>query len=164
MSSSSNGKEKSMHGNNRDVEKGDPERRFSVIDQDWDELDEYRALQKYIAAYRDPRAVGTDDEEGQQKDAADAKKGGPWWAFWRRGTSKQAKPQDPGVVPEDWLDTNIKRGVSAQDVENRRRQFGFNELTTEKENMFLKFLSYFTGPILYSQYSHDTVVTPGDLC
>lgn len=147
-SESSNGKEKG-----RDLEKGSPEeegRRNSSIIDELDPLDEYEALQRYIATYRDPRAVGIDDEDCEQNDVADAEKSHPWWAFWRKKhRPDKAKGIDSGEVPKDWLNADIGRGISTVDVEIRRRRFGFNEITTEKENLFLKFLSYFTGPILY---------------
>lgn len=54
-------------------------------------------------------------------------------------------------TPDDWLTTDMKAGLKSHDVETRRRRTGWNELTTEKENLFLKFLSYFTGPILYGK-------------
>jgi len=38
-------------------------------------------------------------------------------------------------------------GLSTSEVEQRRTQFGFNEIAEEKQNPFLKFLSYFWGPI-----------------
>lgn len=74
------------------------------------------------------------------------------WAFWRSGTSAQATSTDPGVVPDDWLNADIHQGLSSSDIEPRRKRLGWNEITTEKENMFLKFLGYFTGPILYGTF------------
>jgi magnesium-transporting ATPase (P-type) len=127
-------------------------RRESVYPQDYDELDEYTALQKFIVTYRDPRATLFADADAE-KHAADVHKGGPWWQFWRKGGSKNATAVDEGVVPPDWLDTDMHKGISDSDVEARRRRFGFNELTTEKENMFIKFLTFFTGPILYGKLS-----------
>jgi H+-transporting ATPase len=47
------------------------------------------------------------------------------------------------------LDTDINQGISESEVDNRRRRFGWNELTTEKTNWLKQFLSYFQGPILY---------------
>lgn len=61
--------------------------------------------------------------------------------------------EDDGTVPEDWLDTDIKQGISDSDVEHRRKRFGWNELASEKENLFIKFLMFFTGPILYGESS-----------
>lgn len=69
--------------------------------------------------------------------------------FWRSGTSDKAEEKDAGVVPEEWLQADIKQGISNHDVESRRKRFGWNEITTEKENLFIKFLMFFTGPILY---------------
>lgn len=113
-----------------------------------DRPDEYTALQKYISTYRDPKA-GT--PEGQAADAADAGKGKAWWQFWRSGNSSKATGGDPGVVPEEWLEADIKQGISNSDVESRRKRFGWNEITTEKENLFIKFLGFFTGPVLYGK-------------
>ncbi|OCK98500.1 plasma-membrane proton-e [Cenococcum geophilum 1.58] len=132
-----------------DLENGDVDGERSLsYDGGYDNLDEYAALQKYITTYRDPKAVAL-EEEDHLKNAIDARKPGHWWAFWRRGTSSEAAGSDTGVVPDDWLNADIKQGISAAQVDQRRKRFGPNELATEKENMFLKFLSYFTGPILY---------------
>lgn len=38
-------------------------------------------------------------------------------------------------------------GLGQADAENRLRQYGYNEITEEKVNPFLKFLTYFWGPI-----------------
>ena len=138
-------------------------RKWSTAPGNLEDLDEYTALQKYISTYRDPKAAAEDDPE---KNAADAGKGKAWWQFWRSGTSKNAAAADDGVVPEDWLEADIKQGISNHDVESRRKRFGFNEITTEKENLFIKFLMFFTGPILYgtllshhhrSSSSHDAI-------
>ncbi|GAB7340059.1 hypothetical protein MBLNU457_6555t1 [Dothideomycetes sp. NU457] len=121
-------------------------RKWSQAPGNLEDLDEYTALQKYISTYRDPKAAA---EEDPAKNAADAGKGKSWWQFWRSGTSKNAGAGDDGTVPEDWLEADIKQGISNHDVESRRKRFGYNEITTEKENLFIKFLMFFTGPILY---------------
>jgi len=147
MESSESSTAKEPH---KDVEKGNPEeegRRNSSIIDDLDGLDEYTALQRYILMYRDPRSGATDDGAGQEDNALETKKH-PWWAFWRSG-GKKGNATDTGVVPEEWLNTDVKQGISESEVETRRRRFGWNEISTERENMLLKFLSYFTGPILY---------------
>ena len=52
------------------------------------------------------------------------------------------------------------------EVERRRKSSGWNELSTEKENMILKFIGFFRGPILYVRapmYLHTipkTLLTP----
>ena len=59
-------------------------------------------------------------------------------------------------VPDEWLNADIKQGISESDVESRRKRFGWNEITTEKENLFIKFLSFFTGPILYGKQARSS--------
>ena len=92
--------------------------------------EEYANLVRYISTYRDGRRkstaseLGMDDEPGKR----------PWWAPWR-GRRKKTAVDGNFEVPDDWLDTELKQGLSTHDVENRRKKTGFNELTTEKENM-----------------------------
>lgn len=113
-----------------------------------DGLDEYTALQRYIMLYRDPKTQPSPDQA--QQNAKDATKGKRWWQFWRSGSAPSAQPAlDPGAVPDEMLDTNIREGISSHEVEARRKRFGWNELTTEKTNWLKQFLSYFQGPILY---------------
>jgi H+-transporting ATPase len=106
-----------------------------------DDQGEYGNLVRYISQYRDGRRASTigggDDDQPKKKH---------WW-------SRRAKGGDGDgfETPDDWLNTDIKQGLSSQEVETRRKKTGWNELVTEKENMFLKFLSYFTGPILYGK-------------
>jgi H+-transporting ATPase len=137
---------------------GDPERAMSTATArsrsksiydigEFEGMDEYTALQKFITLYRDPKSVRTDDTGAQ---GADAGKGKKWWQFWRSGTAPTAQPaSDPGAVPETWLDSDIRQGISSTEVESRRRRVGWNEITTEKTNLLKQFLSYFMGPILY---------------
>jgi H+-transporting ATPase len=75
----------------------------------------------------------------------------PWWAFWRKANAPTAAMQSSFETPEDWLNTDIKEGLTSAEVERRRKFTGWNELTTEKENMFLKFVGFFRGPILYGR-------------
>lgn len=75
----------------------------------------------------------------------------PWWAFWRGGKSGYARAASLSEfeTPSDWLDTDIRDGLSSMEVERRRKSAGWNELSTEKENMLLKFIGFFRGPVLY---------------
>lgn len=50
------------------------------------------------------------------------------------------------------LETDIHQGVSDADVAKRRQVFGWNELEAPDENLFLKFLTFFKGPILYGEH------------
>ena len=106
--------------------------------------DEYTALQKYISTYRDPKAHDPNAEVIED----DVKQ--PWYKF---GSKKKAAGADPGAVPDEMLEADIKQGISSAEVEQRRKRYGWNEITTEKENLFIKFLGFFTGPVLYGKSS-----------
>ncbi|KAF2864441.1 plasma-membrane proton-e [Piedraia hortae CBS 480.64] len=125
----------------------DRARKWSQAPGAIEDLDEYTALQKYISTYKDPKAAEAEDAQGQN--AQDAGKGKKWWQFWRSGSSAAATDKDAGNVPDEFLETSISDGLGAEEVEKRRRRYGWNEITTEKENLFIKFLTFFTGPILY---------------
>jgi H+-transporting ATPase len=59
------------------------------------------------------------------------------------------QPGGARPVPEDLLQTDTRIGLSAAQVEQRRRKFGLNQMKEEKENLILKFLMYFVGPIQF---------------
>jgi H+-transporting ATPase len=104
-----------------------------------EDVGEYGNLVRYISNYRDGRrasTIGGDDDAPKKKH---------WWS--RKGAAAGGDFE----TPEEWLNTDMKAGLKSHEVEARRKKTGWNELTTEKENMFLKFLSYFTGPILYGK-------------
>lgn len=111
-----------------------------------EKLSEYSALDRYISNYRDDRSRA-DEEEGEAQ-----KKRPKWWQFWKT-SSKPAQYNEPTPpkVPEEWLDEDIQTGISSSMVAERRKVCGWNELTAEKENIFVKVLSYFRGPILYGK-------------
>ncbi|KAK9343444.1 hypothetical protein V1522DRAFT_431647 [Lipomyces starkeyi] len=136
----------------RDLENGDPSREsqsFETVDN-VDNVDEYTGLIRYVSTYRDPELKATADAEV----SVDFEEAAPWYAPWRRWRERRAKlGKGQFIVPDSWLTTDIKLGLSSVEVENRRRKVGWNELYAEKENMLLKFLEYFKGPILYDEYS-----------
>lgn len=53
------------------------------------------------------------------------------------------------AVPEELLQTDTRRGLTEAEVLLRRKKFGLNQMKEEKENLFLKFLGYFVGPIQF---------------
>lgn len=121
---------------------------------DRQDADEYTALDRYISSLRDSRRLSV-ASQANDGDILENKQI-PWWAPWRR--LRILKHEDRGEsndgdetvqVPEAWLQTDMHDGLSESDIDTRRKKVGWNELTSEKENMFLKFLSYFQGPILY---------------
>lgn len=52
-------------------------------------------------------------------------------------------------VPEELLQTDTRRGLTEAEVVLRRKKYGLNQMKEEKENLILKFLSYFVGPIQF---------------
>jgi hypothetical protein len=70
------------------------ERQKSIVSMtEFEGMDEYTALQKYILFYRDTR-TNPHAEITQKKKA--------WWQFWKSGSPTAATPiQDAGAVPDD---------------------------------------------------------------
>ncbi|KAJ7017284.1 plasma-membrane proton-e [Mycena alexandri] len=104
--------------------------------------DEYDVLLQY-AKDQAEKAEQHDDEE----DEGEQKRKRLWYAPWKTVAVESDKERK---IPDDWLQTNMTQGLADSDVETRRKQFGYNELQSPKENQFLKFVSYFRGPILYT--------------
>ncbi|RMD43648.1 hypothetical protein DV735_g1432, partial [Chaetothyriales sp. CBS 134920] len=53
------------------------------------------------------------------------------------------------LVPEELLQTDTRMGLMEPEVVQRRKKYGLNSMREEKENLFLKFLGYFVGPIQF---------------
>jgi Cation transporter/ATPase, N-terminus len=62
---------------------------------------------------------------------------------------EEATPGGGRVVPEDQLQTDTRIGLTEAEVHARRKKYGLNQMKEEKENLFLKFLGYFIGPIQF---------------
>lgn len=143
---------------NKDLENGDTKRERISFADGWDpdkDEGEYANLIRYISTYRD-RRFSKAPSQVSGDDVADAseKKKKP---FYKRWFTQGDGAGELYEVPEEWLDTDIKQGLTSAEVEARRKKTGFNELATEKENMFLKFVGYFRGPILYGKSSQTCV-------
>jgi H+-transporting ATPase len=143
------------HEEKKDLENGDPKRERISFADGWDpdkDEGEYANLIRYISTYRDRRfSKAPSQASGEGKDNSKEKKV-PWY---KRMLGIQAKAGELYEVPEEWLTTDIKQGLTSAEVEERRKKTGFNELSSEKENMLLKFIGYFRGPILYSMYTRS---------
>jgi len=128
-----------MADHEKDLENGDPKRERISFADGWDpdkDEGEYANLIRFISTYRD-RRFSKAPSQVSKEDAADASqpKKRPFYKRWFTNGSGEG---DLYQVPEEWLNTDIKQGLTTAQVEERRRKTGYNELTTEKENMFLK--------------------------
>jgi len=122
-----------------DVENGDRHRDADVNDGN---LDEYSALNRYISTARDGRR-GSTSSAGALSTQEEKK---PFWKFWAK---KGDGVVDGWQCPDEWLETDLRSGLSSSDIEPRRKKCGWNELVTEKTNICIQFIGYFRGPILY---------------
>ncbi|KAI9735252.1 MAG: plasma membrane H+-ATPase [Cirrosporium novae-zelandiae] len=59
------------------------------------------------------------------------------------------EPGGARPVPEELLQTDTRTGLSEAEVTQRRKKYGLNQMKEEKENLILKFLGYFIGPIQF---------------
>ena len=62
---------------------------------------------------------------------------------------EKAEPGGARIIPEDMLQTSTVTGLTDQEVIVRRKKYGMNQMKEEKENLILKFLGYFIGPIQF---------------
>ncbi|KAL1978848.1 hypothetical protein VTN31DRAFT_1707 [Thermomyces dupontii] len=53
------------------------------------------------------------------------------------------------LIPEELLQTNPRIGLRDPEVIARRKKYGLNQMKEEKENLLLKFLGFFAGPIQF---------------
>lgn len=103
-------------------------------------LEEYAGIIRFVQTYQEDKTAQASEEDDD--DVLAQKK--PWYKFWAK-----SKKASAFVVPDVWITTDLKQGLTNAEVETRRRKVGYNEITSEKTNFFLQFLSYFQGPILY---------------
>lgn len=61
----------------------------------------------------------------------------------------EESPATGRVIPEDQLQTDTRIGLTEHEVLARRRKYGMNQMKEEKENLIIKFLGYFVGPIQF---------------
>jgi hypothetical protein len=65
---------------------------------------------------------------------------------------EEEENEGPGqgrVIPEDQLQTDTRVGLTESEVTARRKKYGLNQMKEEKENLILKFLGFFIGPIQF---------------
>jgi H+-transporting ATPase len=69
------------------------------------------------------------------------------------GDADDEEEAQPGMsarpIPEELLNTDTRKGLTNQEVLERRKKYGLNQMAEEKENLIKKFLGYFVGPIQF---------------
>lgn len=129
-----------------DVEAGAANHGGHHHDVDDHDLPEYEALDRFITRFdASGRAL-----DGEQESVKVEKPPSFLKLLFTSDDGESLKNQNL-VPPENWLNTDIRVGITSRDVEERRRRFGWNELTAEKENQLAKFMGFFQGPILYGK-------------
>ncbi|EPQ30402.1 uncharacterized protein PFL1_01928 [Pseudozyma flocculosa PF-1] len=109
--------------------------------------EEYQALIEFIRAQKTNAA-----DEGEDDGSHVVRKRNwlmPWKVTEQRVNKHGEVEELSQKVPASWLETDMMRGISEADVQKRRAMFGYNELESPKENMLLKFIGFFRGPVLY---------------
>ncbi|KAJ6552727.1 hypothetical protein B0H19DRAFT_1154803 [Mycena capillaripes] len=129
-----------------DLESG-PSTPTSPTHKDKDEAPNYDGEEYDVLLRFAKDQAALENKEDDEEDEADRPRKRLWYAPWKTVAVQSDKEKK---IPEDWLKTDMTKGLADGDVETRRKQFGFNELQSPKENQILKFISYFRGPILYT--------------
>ncbi|KPV76078.1 uncharacterized protein RHOBADRAFT_53071 [Rhodotorula graminis WP1] len=130
------------HGHDADVESND-----TAVDSPTEKGpdfkgDEYEKLIQFVE-YEAERSKRGGDDEDEDEEIHEKRL---WYAPWKKVAVQSDKTKK---VPEDWLQTDLARGLDDGEADKRRSQYGFNELESQKENQLLKFVGFFRGPILY---------------
>lgn len=113
-------------------------------------FDEKAQQQQAPAQYTPaPKKVAEDEDEEEDIDALiedlESQDG-------HADPDEEEEEHSPGggrVVPEEMLQTDSRVGLTESEVVARRRKYGLNQMKEEKENLILKFFSYFIGPIQF---------------
>ncbi|KAL4884382.1 hypothetical protein BJY04DRAFT_215350 [Aspergillus karnatakaensis] len=66
-----------------------------------------------------------------------------------KSVRKSVESVGHGHYGTDEYDTDLTTGLTSAEALVRRKQFGPNQLKEEKENLYLKFLSFFVGPVQF---------------
>lgn len=115
-------------------------------DVDDSELPEYEALDRFIT-----RFDANGQQQAREEEEANKQKKVPSLLKLMFSSDLEVDNNQNISPPDAWLDTDMRQGISSHDVDERRRRFGWNELTAEKENQLRKFMGFFQGPILYGE-------------
>jgi len=93
------------------------ERQKSIVSMtEFEGMDEYTALQKYILFYRDTRTNPHAEKPAKKK---------AWWQFWKSGSATAAAPiEDAGAVPDErTYSIPSPRSLSTTSIASCRRHY-----------------------------------------
>jgi magnesium-transporting ATPase (P-type) len=102
-----------------------------------DEKKEYDAPHKDLGEDEEDEDMDALIEELESQDAAIDEE------------EEEAQPGGARTVPEELLQTSTRDGLTSTEVLQRRKKYGLNQMKEEKENLILKFLGFFVGPIQF---------------
>ena len=96
-----------------------------------------------------PKAAAADDDDEEEDmdaliDELESQDGGIGEEEEEEAEAGEAPP-----VPDELLATDTRVGLTEVEVSQRRKKYGLNQMKEEKENLVLKFLGYFVGPIQF---------------
>lgn len=132
-----------------DHKAGAPALDTNIESGQFDEKSRQHHQQQAPAEHVPRKAAAEDDDEDEDIDALieDLESQDGHDAFEEE--EEEGTPGGGRVVPEEMLQTDSRVGLTESEVTARRRKYGLNQMKEEKENLILKFFSYFIGPIQF---------------
>ena len=107
------------------------------------------------------KPVDDDEEEDEDMDALIDELESQDGHLEEEEEEAEGTPGGGRVIPEDQLQTDTRTGLTEAEVHIRRKKYGLNQMKEEKENLILKFLGYFVGPIQFvMEVSDGTTFLP----
>ena len=103
------------------------------------------------SAKAEKKAAAADDDSDEEEDMdalideLESQDGGAG----QEEEEEEGEAGEAPPVPEELLQTDTRMGLTEHEVTTRRKKYGLNQMKEEKENLVLKFLGYFVGPIQF---------------
>ncbi|EZG06412.1 plasma membrane ATPase [Trichophyton rubrum CBS 735.88] len=115
-----------------------------------DEVQQQQHQQQTSAAFDEKKgAMPEEDEEDEDMDQLIADLESQDGHIDEIDEEDEDQPGGERPVPDELLQTDTRTGLTDAEVTTRRKKYGLNQMKEEKENLILKFFSYFVGPIQF---------------
>ena len=123
----------------------------TVVSGDLDEKKDYGPGPVNNGEKLPPKAVGPPEEEDEEDEDIDAliEELESQDANIDPEEEETVQPGGARIVPDELLQTSTRTGLTGAEVLTRRKKYGLNQMKEEKENLVLKFLGFFVGPIQF---------------